>query len=117
MVSPTSTPPWLAGGETTPLFTIETCGSASTVGIVTVAGSDRGLVPPASPTPAAVAVSVTSPASTSSCVTVCGASAAQVTELPGASPGGAGVGQVTEPMAGSSIATDVKLTLPMLVTR
>ena len=116
MVSPTSTPPWLAGGETAPLFTIATRGSASTVGIVTVAGSDRGLVPPASPTPVAVAVSVTWPASRSSCVTVYGASALQVTELPGASPGGAGVGQVMEPMAGSSTATEVRLTFPMLVT-
>jgi len=84
---------------------------------VTVAGSDRGLVPPASPTAAAVAVSVTTPASTSSWVTVCGVSAVHVTESPGASPGGAGVGQVTEPMAGSSTVTDVRLTLPMLVTR
>ena len=50
-------------------------------------------------------------------MTMCGASAVQVTELPGASPGGAGVGQVTEPMAGSSTATDVRLTFPMLVTR
>ena len=69
-------------------------------GIVTVDGSDGGDSPPRTPVPVAVAVSVTWPASTSPWVTVCGVSAVQVTESPGARDGD-GVGQVTAPTVGS----------------
>ena len=73
-------------------------------------------MPPITPVPVAVAVSVTKPASTSAVVTVWALSAVQMTELSGAS-GGDGVGQVTGPIAGSSTVTAVRLTLPVLVTR
>ena len=46
-------------------------GGGVTVGMVTVEGSDRGEVPPLTPTPVAVAVSTTWPASTSAWLTVC----------------------------------------------
>ena len=69
------------------------------------------------PTPVAVAVSTTWPASTSAWLTVCVWSAVQVSESPGESPGAAGTGQVTEPSVGSSTAADVRSTLPMFVTR
>ena len=66
--------------------------------MVTVEGSDGGLLPPASPTPVAVAVSVTSPASMSTWVTVCGLSAVQVTESPMVNPPTGTVGHVTVPI-------------------
>ena len=39
-----------------------------------------------------------------------------VSDAPGASPGGAGVGQATLPAVGSETATEVSGTLPVFVT-
>src|SRR6476469_5404662 len=114
MVSPTLAPSWSEIGSTTASLSSETETTVAT-GIVTVDGSDGSDVPPRTPVPVAVAVSVTWPASTSPWVTVCGVSAAHVTESPGASDGD-GVGQVTGPIVGSLTATDVRLTLPVFVT-
>src|SRR6478609_9621847 len=116
MLSPRRAPLWREAGDTVPFFAIATSGVAGAVGIVAVAGSDAPEVPPFTPVPAAVAVSVTMPASTSAIVTVWVLSAVQMTEPSGAS-GGDGVGQVTGPIAGSSTVTALRLTLPVLVTR
>src|SRR6478609_5692743 len=116
MLSPRRAPVWREAGDTVPFFAIATNGVAGAVGIVAVAGSDAPEVPPVTPVPAAVAVSVTKPASTSAVVTEWALSAVQTTELRGAS-GGDGVGQVTGPIVGSSTVTAVRLTLPVLVTR
>src|SRR3954452_21699312 len=116
IVSPRRAPAWWEAGDTAPFFAIATSGVAGAVAIVAVAGSDAPEVPPITPVPVAVAVSVTKPASTSPVVTVWALSAVQMTEPSGAS-GGDGVGQVTGPIVGSSTITAVRLTLPVLVTR
>ena len=115
-MSPRRAPVWREAGDTDPFLAIATSGATCAVGIVAVAGSDGSEVPPITPVPVAVAVSVTKPASTSAVVTVWALSAVQMTELSGAS-GGDGVGQVTGPIVGSSTVTAVRLTLPVLVTR
>ncbi len=97
-------------------FCSETAGTAGVAGTVMLAGEDAGLWVPWVSVPVAVAVSVTPPLSTSTCVTGCGSSAAQVSESPGASPGAAGAGQVTLPADGSETATEVRVTLPVFVT-
>src|SRR3954451_21894271 len=115
MVSPTVAPSWSPIGSTTASLSSETETTVA-AGIVTVDGSDGGDSPPRTPVPVAVAVSVTCPALTSSWVTACGVSAVHVTESPGARAGD-GAGQVTGPPVGSLTVTDVRLTLPVFVTR
>ena len=110
---PTGKPSPPEPGSSPPTGTV----GAFAVGTVTVEGPDRAETPPLTPTPVAVAVSTTWPASTSASLTVYVWSAVHVSESPGASPGATGVGQVTEPRAGSSTATVVRSTLPMFVTR
>ena|SRR6476469_5554352 len=115
MVSPTVAPSWSPIGSTIASLSSETATTVA-AGIVTVDGLDGGDSPPRTPVPVAVAVSLTCPALTSAWVTVCGVSAVHVTESPGASDGD-GVGQVTDPPVGSLTVTDVRLTLPVFVTR
>src|SRR6478735_699578 len=115
MVSPTVAPSWSPVGSTVASLSSDT-ETTTAAGIVTVDGSDGGDSPPRTPVPVAVAVSVTWPASTSPCVTVCGVSAVQVSEPPGTRDGD-GVGQLTGPPVGSLIATDARLTFPVFVTR
>jgi hypothetical protein len=64
--------------------------------------------------PSAMAVLFTTPASTSAWEMVWTALAVQVSDTPGAS---VVLGQVTAPAAGSLIPTEVRVTVPVLVTR
>ena len=64
--------------------------------------------------PLAVAVLLTTPAFTSAWVMVYGALAVQVSLTPGAS---VKLGQPTAPAVGSVTPTEVRVTLPVLVTR
>src|SRR3954447_5535454 len=115
MVSPTVAPSWSPVGSTVASLCSDTETTVA-AGTVTVDGPDGADSPPRTPVPVAVAVSVTCPASTSPCVTVCGVSAVHVTESPGGKGGDDG-GQVTGPAVGSLTATEVRLTLPVFVTR
>ena len=70
-MSPGLTAVWSAAGVTAPVLTIDTAGSVP-AGVVTLAGSEAGLVtvlPATVAVPVAVAVSVTTPLSTSPWVT------------------------------------------------
>src|SRR5450755_814491 len=116
MVSPIWAAPWPATGDTVPAFTSDTAGAAAALSIVTVEGVEGGEVALAASAPAAVAESVTFPASTSAWVTICETAPTQVSDAPGARPGESGVGHVTAPSVGSSTATEVRVTLPVLVT-
>jgi hypothetical protein len=97
-------------------FCNATSGAAAIAGTVTVACEDVGLWIPCVSIPVAVAVSVTPPLSTSTCVTGCGSSAVHVSASPGVRPGAAGVGHVTLPADGSDTATETRVTFPVLVT-
>jgi hypothetical protein len=61
-------------------FCSVTSGAAAIAGTVTVASEDVGLWIPCVSVPVAVAVSVTPPLSTSTCVTGCGSSAVHVSD-------------------------------------
>src|SRR5947199_10831089 len=104
MVSPTVAPSWSRVGLTVASLSSETETTVA-AGIVTVDGPDGADSPPRTPVPVAIAVSVTCPASTSPCVTVCGVSAVHVTESPGAIRGDGG-GQVTGRAVGSLAAAE-----------
>src|SRR3954465_13557384 len=99
MMSPTVAPSWSPVGSTVASLCSDTETTVA-AGIVTVDGPDGADSPPRTPVPVADAVSVTCPASTSPCVTVCGVSAVHVTESAGAIRGD-GVGQVPGPGVGS----------------
>ncbi len=112
--------PWWRG-ESSPddafaVLTRLTAGAAATVSIFSVDGSLIGPTSPWMSVPVAVAVSSTSPLSTSAWVTVYRVSAVQISESPGARPGSAGTGQVTGPSVGSATSTEARVTLPVLVT-
>ena len=115
-MSPALTASWSANGLTAPRFTIETRGSGSE-GTLTEEGGEEGHRLPCASRHDAVAVSLTSPVSTSVCVTVWVPVAVQVSESPGANPGEAGVGQLTEPTVGSTTLTEASEIFPVFATR
>jgi hypothetical protein len=114
IVSPTFTPSWSVDGMTDASLSTETPGT-DTDGTRTIAGSEVTESPWASIADA-VAVSVTPSLSRSACVTEYGLSAVQVSDWPGARPGSARSGQVTEPAVESETDTGLRSTLPVFVT-
>ena len=97
-------------------MTTDSPGAAATAGTVTSDGVETGETNPVASVPVAVAESITAPASTSLCLTTEGASAVQVSDAPGASPGAGGIGQVTFPAVESDTATEASGVLPVFVT-
>src|ERR1039458_8001030 len=112
MVSPRSVWPSLLTSSTVADFTIEMPEDWAT-GVDVDDGAEM-MGEPWGGEPLAAAVLLTTPASTSARVMVCGVSAVQVSEAPGANVGS---GQVMGPAIASVTKIDVNVTEPVLVTR
>src|SRR5665213_3584021 len=112
MVSPRSVLPSALTSVTAADFTMEMEADWTTG--VEVDEGDETTGGPLGGVPSAVAVLLTTPAFTSAWLMVWTASAVQVSLAPGAS---VGLGQVTAPAVGSVTPTEVRVTVPVLVTR
>src|SRR5665213_2879155 len=114
MVSPRSVLPSALTSVTTADFTMEMEADWTTG--VEVDEGDEVVTGPLGGVPLAVAVLLTTPAFTSPWLMVWTALAVQVSLAPGRSVAGE-FGQVTVPAVGSLTPTEVRVTVPVLVTR